>query len=122
VALRGGYGEMRIGSSRNHRNDPRHSNLGAFFDRPFHAVEFENGEDKRQLGGGLPGHFLAERELHAFPGDRSDRSAPHGIAGCDIEFLSNLCAQNAAQVGSVFTSEEGCVSVDFIGDPAAAGH
>jgi hypothetical protein len=42
-------GQVSIGSAGKQRNDFDYSQFGAFLDRPFHAVEFENGEEESDL-------------------------------------------------------------------------
>jgi hypothetical protein len=97
------------------------SDLSALLDRPLHAIEFEDSEDERHIRGRSYRHFFSQGKLHAFIGHRHDFSPSHHVAAGDIEFLSNLSAQYSTQVGGVFASQRGSISVDFIGDPAAAG-
>jgi hypothetical protein len=50
---------------RNDRYDSRDTELGAFLDRPLHAVEFENRERERYIRSSSNGLLVAERKLDA---------------------------------------------------------
>jgi hypothetical protein len=114
-------GEMRIRPPRNHRNNPRHPNLGAFFNRPLHAIEFEDGKNQSKIGAGPQSHFISQRKFHALVREGHNLPAPNARRDCDVEFLSDLSAQNARQMQGMFASKSGSISMNLIGDPAAAG-
>ena len=63
---------MRVGAAGDHGNDSRDAEFGAFFDRPFHAVEFEDGEQESDVGRRQLGEFFAEFELDPAVGDLHD--------------------------------------------------
>ena len=49
-ALGCGSGEMRIGAASDHWDDLRDAEFGTFLNGPFHAAEFEDGEEQGDLG------------------------------------------------------------------------
>ena len=54
---------MHISTAGNHRHDSRYAQFCAFLDRPFHAVEFEDGKQESDVGCGCGSHFFAQFEL-----------------------------------------------------------
>jgi hypothetical protein len=112
---------MSVGAAGDDGNDSRDSDLSALFDRPFHTIEFEDGENESQVGSGFCIHVFPESKFNAVVGNGNDSSTPHRIAAGDIEFLPNLSAENAAKVRCMLAGQRGAISVDFIGDPATAG-
>ena len=41
---------MSFGAAGDDGNDPGRAQFGALFDRPFHAVKFEDGKSERHIG------------------------------------------------------------------------
>ncbi len=112
---------MSIRSPRNHRNNPRHSNLGALFDSPLHPIKLEDGKNKSKIGRSPQSHFIPKRKLHTLVRERHYFPAANARRECDVKLLSNLSAQHAPQMQSVLAGKRGSISMNFIGDPAAAG-
>ena len=79
---------MSIGSAGKHRNDFDDSEFGAFFDRPFHAVEFENGEEESDLDRRDLREFFTQVELHPVFVDVANPAPADGGTGRDVEFLA----------------------------------
>src|SRR4029077_13736371 len=124
-ALHSRTGQMSIRPPGDYRDDASDPDFRAFLDRPFHAVEFEDGESQRDLRGARPSPKVllrAERELNAIIGDRSNCPAADFFAGCNIKLLPNLGAQDASKMRSMVAHQSGSVSRYFVGDPAAACH
>ena len=91
----GGGCEMSFSSPRNHGDDSRHAELGAFFDCPFHAVEFENGEGEGYLKRNGSGDFVAQFEFDMVIFDRGDPSTANFVSGGDVEFLAYFGAEDS---------------------------
>ncbi len=62
--------KMSIRPPRDHRNNPRHSNLSALFNRPLHAIKLEDGKNKSQIGRSPYSDFFSQHKLHALIRDR----------------------------------------------------
>ena len=89
---------MSVGPLCDDRNNARDPNLSTFLDRPFHAIELEDGKSQRQIRGSPSRHFIPKRKFNAPVGDRNDCPAPNNIAAGDIKLLPNLSPQHAAKV------------------------
>jgi hypothetical protein len=63
-ALVGGLREMFFSAAREDGYDGGNSELSCFFDGPFHAIEFEDGEKKRDGQCGFGVEFAQEIEAH----------------------------------------------------------
>ena len=113
---------VRIGAASNDRDNAGDTQFGAFLDRPLHAIEFEDGEQQRDVGDGGCGNFFPQFELDSALLDSHDASMADYGAGGDIEFLTDAGSQDADEMIGVFVGEGGMVARDFIGDPSAAGH
>ena len=113
---------MGIGATRDQRNNSCNAEFSAFFNRPFHTIELEDGEDEREVRESRDRHFLAKCELDSALLDFCDASAAHDGTGSNIEFLSNSGAENASQMVGVFAGKSGAVVREFVGDPSASGH
>ncbi len=66
---------MRVGTVGDHRDDAGDAEFRAFFDRPFHAIEFEDGEQESEVRCRCGGDFVAEFEFDAAVGDFGDSSS-----------------------------------------------
>ena len=121
-SFRRGRGQVRVGAAGDYGHDSRDSQFGAFLDRPFHAVELENGEQESDAGYGDHRNFFPEFELNSGVLDACDASAPHNGTGGDIEFLSYAGTQDADQMIGMIAGEGGVVAREFVGDPAASRH
>jgi hypothetical protein len=115
-------GQMSFSATRDDRNDSGCAQFGALFDRPFHAVKFEDGETKRDIRRGGRSYFVAQFEFNSVGIDARDASATDIFASSYFEFLSYTGAKYSGQVFSVFTGEGSAIAGNFVGDPAAAGH
>src|SRR5204862_3283073 len=113
---------MSFSAAGTDRNDSGCAQFGALFDCPFHAIEFEYGENKRHMGSSGRGDFVPEREFNPVGVDAGNESATDAFSGSDFEFLSYAGAKYSGQVFSVFTGEGSAIAGNFVGDPAAAGH
>jgi hypothetical protein len=125
---------MSIAPAGDYGNDASDPDLRALLDRPFHAVEFEDGERQGDLRSGhqrslfLVAAFFgfAKRELNAILGDRRNSSAANlGTtlnSGCDVELLANFGAKDASKMRGMVAHQGGSVSDHFVSDPAAASH
>ena len=101
--------QMRVRATRDYGHDLGHTQFRAFLDRPFQAVEFEDGQEQRDIERGRSGYFLSQFELHpAFP-DGHNTSAPYNGTDCNIEFLSYASAQDADQMIGVVAGEGGVI-------------
>ncbi len=117
--------QMSIRPLRNHRNNPRHSNLRTLLNRPLHAIKLEDGENKSKLnrnplGRNSRSDLVPKRKFHPLIRHRSNFPEPHRIAVGNIKFLPNPCPQNAAQVQGMLAGQSGNISMNFVGNPAAA--
>ena len=113
---------MSFGAAGDDGNDPGRAQFGALFDRPFHAVKFEDGKSERHVGTGSRSDFVGQYEFNPVGSDAGDTSATDMFASSYFEFLSYSGAKYSGQVFSVFTGEGGAVAGNFVGDPATAGH
>ena len=109
-ALRRSRSQVSVGATGDYGNDSRDSQFGAFLDRPFHAVELEDGEQEGDGGYGGDVHFFPEFEFDSAILEVRDASAPHCSTGGDIEFLSYAGAQDADEMISVFSGEGGVIA------------
>jgi hypothetical protein len=100
---------MRVGTARDHRHNSGYSEFCTFLDRPFHAFEFEDGEQESEVERMSPGHFLAQFELDPAFGDADDPPSADCGPSDDIEFLADSGAKDADQVVGVIASEGGVV-------------
>jgi hypothetical protein len=117
-----GFGEMRLGALRNYRNDSPGAELYALFDGPLHAVKFEDGQVKSQVGLFRGWDDVAQVELDPVICDAGDATAADAVTRSDIKFLPDTSAQGLRQVPGMCTHQGGAIAGDFVGDPAAAGH
>ena len=95
-----GRRQMSIRAARDHWNDARHPDLRAFLDRPFHAIELEDGEHQRNLGGSRLTAIASSPRANSTRSSEIEVIVPaaNSVAGCNVEFLSNFGPQNTAQV------------------------
>ncbi len=121
-SLRRRDGQMRVRATRDDRNDPGRAELGTFLDGPLETIELEDGEDHRdlKLTGGF--HFFRQFELDSIVANADDARSTQDSAGGHIELLPDTCAQDTRQVRRVLAGKCGAVGIEFVGNPAAAGH
>ena len=121
VPLRRGRSEMSVSPLRNDRNNARHSDLSTLLDRPFHAIELEDGKNQRQIGGGPRRHFFPKRKFNAIVRDRNDCPAPDNVAASDIKLLSDLePAARGSRCKACSPVSAAIFPWKVIGDPAAS--
>jgi hypothetical protein len=113
---------VRIGAAGDYWNDLCNAEFCAFFDRPFHTIEFEDGKEQREICGRGSGDFFGEVEFDTMFSDIRDASAAGDAIGNDVEFLADTGAQDAGQMIGMGAGERGVIFGEFVGDPAAAGH
>jgi hypothetical protein len=119
---------MSIAAAGDYGNDASDPDLRALLNRPFHAVELEDGKRQRNLRsvkrlGPWPTVLLrAERELNAIMGDRGDSSAANFVPSCNVKLLPDFGAQNASKMRRMFAHQSSGVSGNLVGDPAASCH
>ena len=113
--------EMSVGPLCDNRNDARDSDFSTFLNRPFHAIELEDSKSQSQSGGSSSCYFFPKSKFNAIVRNRNDFSMPNPVAACDVEFLSDLSAQHAAEMSGMLAGQRGNIFVDFVGDPTAAG-
>jgi hypothetical protein len=121
-ALRRRGRQVNVCPTRDYRDDSRNTELSAFFNRPFHAIEFEDSEKEGDLRCGSSGKLLTQVEVDAVFCDRYYLSAPNRVTCRDFEFLTHSHTQHARQMVGVGAGETGTVTEYFVGDPSTAGH
>src|SRR5262249_15164238 len=102
--------------------DPRRAQLGALFYRPFHAIEFEDGESDRYLSGSRGGDLFPQFEFNLVGCDGDNSSPANFSTRGDVEFLADTGPKHAGEVLRMSAGQEGAIASDFVGDPATAGH
>ena len=121
-ALGSGCGEVAVRALGDNGNDPRHAQFRGFFDRPFHTVEFVDGEEEGNLRSSKFGDRVAQFEFDAAFVDCGEPRMTDCVGGDHIKFLADAGAKNAREMVGMGARKSSGVAVDFVGDPAAAGH
>src|SRR5262249_7490273 len=121
-SFHGGGGKMRFGPAGNDRNDSCHAEFYALFDRPFHAVKFEDREKQGQIQNPSSIEHVSEFKFHPFGRYIDDAALAHTGDGRNIELLSELGSKDFDQMSCVRADQRSAVAGDLIGDPAAARH
>ena len=101
---------MSIRAPRDHRHNPRDAKLRTLFNRPFHAIELEHGENKGDLGQGDGGYYFAQVKLDSAVFHRSNSSTANGLCGGNVEIFSDASAEHADQMIRVLSNEGGLIS------------
>ncbi len=86
---------MSFGSSRDHRDDASRSQFRAFFNRPLHAIELENGESDRHLNCKRNRNGVAEFKFNSVLRNRRNTAAANFVSRGDVEFLADAGAKHA---------------------------
>jgi hypothetical protein len=113
---------MFLCTLRDHGNDPGGTEFRAFFDRPLHAIEFEDGDGQREICNCCLENGFAKLKFHPAVLDGDNPRVVGTAMGNNIEFLIKLGAKNARQMIGVRTGQSGMVTGNFVGNPAAACH
>jgi hypothetical protein len=113
---------MRVRAAGNHGDYSGHPEFRAFLNRPFHAIELEDGENEGYAGLRSCGNNLAELKLHPVTGDAYDPTAADAVSGRDVEFLPDSSAKHLRKVLGMRSDQSSAIAGNFVGDPAAACH
>jgi hypothetical protein len=113
---------MRVCAAGDHGHDSGYAQFRAFLDRPFHAIELEDGKQESDIGDRCHWHFFPKFELNPAVLNGDDASSPHYSTRGDIKFLPNAGTQDANEVIGMFPSKGGVIAQNFIGDPSASSH
>ena len=114
--------EVSVGAMRDQGDDTSGAKLRTFFDRPFQAIELENGESESKLKRRAGGDLLSQFEFDTLVGNCRKARTSHDTFGRHMEFLPDSGAENASQMMGVAAEDKGSFAVYLVGDPAAAGH
>jgi hypothetical protein len=74
------------------------------------------------VGGGPDQPFVTESKLDPGIGNRGYGSAANAVAGRNVKLLANLGSEDAGKMRSMLANKGGGISMDFVGNPAAASH
>jgi hypothetical protein len=86
---------MRFSSPGDHWDDASRSQFRAFFNRPLHAIELENGKSDRNLNR-KPGWNLRPKfKFNSVLCDGRNAPATHLVSGSDVEFLADAGTKHA---------------------------
>src|SRR5437763_7621618 len=113
---------MAVGAASDNRYDLGYAQFGAFFDGPFHAIEFEDRKCKPHLRRWKGRLFFTKQKFDALVTDGSNCSATEGVAGSDVELLTDFSSQDAGEMKRMIAGYRGTIPVAFVSDPATAGH
>src|SRR5438270_3591192 len=81
-----------------HRDNMAYAQLRQLFQRPLHAVEFENGKVDRNLRQGGSFNFRAKLKLNLVMRGKDHFGGTEHAIGGDIEFLLYFYAENAKEM------------------------
>ncbi len=121
-AFGGGGGQAFFGALGVDGNDAGNAKLGAFFDEPLEAVEFDEGGVQRDVREGRDGgDRLENTKSYARGGDGDDFGEISLLVVGKLEALAGLGAEDASEMAGVIAGELGAIGVDVIDEEAAAG-
>jgi hypothetical protein len=113
---------MSFSAPRNQGNNLRDPQFGALLDRPFHAIELEDGQQQRDIGGRRGLYLFPKFEFDAPFRELGNTATSHHPRSHNVEFLSHPGPQNANEVIGVIAGQKGVIIGNFVGNPSAAGH
>src|SRR5437867_3539072 len=111
---------FRTGSD--NRNNLLYSQFRAFFDRPFHAVKFENRKCEGNVGDSNCRDVLAQFKLNSIVVDAGNPTSPNITSRGNIEFLPDPGTKHPCQMLGVRAGKSCAIAGNFVGDPAASRH
>jgi hypothetical protein len=86
---------MSFGSSRNYWDNASRTQFRAFFNRPLHAIELENGERHRYLNCKRHRNGVAEFKFNSVLRNGRNTAAANFASRRDVEFLADAGAKYA---------------------------
>src|SRR5450755_249501 len=93
-----------------HGHDSRYALFRTFLDRPFHAIELEDGKQESDIGDRCHWHFFPKFELNPAVSNGDDASSPHYSTRGDIKFLPYASTQDADEMIGMVAGKSGVVA------------
>jgi hypothetical protein len=98
---------MLFGAAREDWNASGYAELGGFFNRPLHAIKFENGKQQGDRQGWLGCEFFDESEDNFIYADRFDTCAKDAAIRDYVCFHARLCAKDAREMFCLCAEQAG---------------